>query len=1655
MESPRKCPIARIMGAYNHSFFEGLQNELNQAQKPEEKKAIYERLDTVAKDVFSHFETLDLFKLEKQDNEPFNFLTLYSHFQERCAKLSPQELLHPELQKVKAIFNEIERFQASRPSLSASRSVSSSSSLVMAQNDLSPMYGNLGAHHNQPPMEEFQRCFLEALNQASQRYFHRAADALLQAVEKIPSAIGKANFLEKLNSDWVQELGDETAQLLLHKDAIRRAFEQALGRLSKASSQAKPPTCFICFSIETDVAVWLKKIFVQDLKRAGIATIFCLEDLKPGQKLDHFQQNICDTDTVIIICTPDLKKKCEERKNCLFGAPQEVALTYGRPLKGKKDDTIYLVYLKGDHPDNCPDDNFLVKLATNFTILDNRDPKKLYSYYEDIFRLIGRLRNLDDPLIEEIKQDFLKNVRAILQQGIIEKEAVEQWRPERRMAFTSQEIETLQKIYNQPIQPRSTTALGSQLQSQLRNCYNANKNISLLIPQESQEIPIEKIYTCLAIIGEKEKKEKTAESKKGLMGQDGYGIKPTHEAIFDPKEPIELEDIFSQSDASQKRILIQGSAGIGKTTLCHHIAFRWAQGAFFQEFELLFWLPLRNLNPKIETLSQYIAAECNVEESIIQLFLNDQELRKKSLIILDGADEARPEAVNPRGGALYRILEELKKFPHVMCTTRPQPVDFKPTCSLEILGFDERGINEYVRRFFSQSQYAQAQKLYEYLRQPLIKSLARIPINLEIFCSIVAAGESLKTSTLTSLYIQLTDWLYKRFRIERSGLVQDPNKVALGSGRMAQEVKPFAVALEEIAWTAMEQNTLYVSVDQIGEILNDLNLKLEVEDMVRIGPLRIEKGEAVFIHLTFQEFFAACRLARLFENNPEEAKKQLAAIKFSPRYQLVLKMTAGYLADRSKVSKKAQAAMTIFFEALFSEPRDLAISYELRLWAGCFEECEKPNAVSPKYAGFIKAALQFLHKHPSTDLKIRLLLGNNKLITEKEITQFLIDDLQNNQHIPKIIWTFIRKRQYLPDALFNAVMEKLDHLNDSEGKLFAIELWAYSLSQAENPLPAVLKHLKDCENLLFSQSNFRLLYEIATRSDYLTNEIISKLTEMLKNTETSLDAFISAAYAILNIALAVDQNLFSETILSLIISKPESLGRKWNLLYEIILRKHKLTQKALSIIISYLKKSKTDQTRSKLISVFQQLAEKQHSLPDEVVEILIKFLTDFKTSYQMKISVIHVLSELKNRNLVNNYLLPTIITILRNSTTTHLDKDYAAGTLRKLVTQGHSVTKAAMSALLTHLKIHRDMPAESVTYLPEQTLAEIVNRGQFWGKDTLDLLVSFLKDKHPTRSLSQLPIREALLKVIRSDTAWSQYVIFALASLWLNESFERQTGIISSLVLAELLKEGQMNSHTFSLANGLMFILEDGVTFQSFDRVHALSILKKFVENGYILKDAELSVMINILNNSQDSEIHYEVFVFLFEIAQSSHPCREKITDALIAFSKKDDFDCFQFFNLYLMKWATERIGNSNIILSDDVIESAIVLNLIKWGLPMSASVLRDLMIDFIDSNWKKHNPDNFKALEEIAISGTLALAEIRETCRRSPHANKILDVISKYTSALTALQAAHLCFLTGSPLFYKNGQLYSNRQANDVVYVTNSIHVGEVYKQLLDARSV
>src|SRR5690606_16535709 len=103
----------------------------------------------------------------------------------------------------------------------------------------------------------------------------------------------------------------------------------------------------------------------------------------------------------------------------------------------------------------------------------------------------------------------------------------------------------------------------------------------------------------------------------------------------------------NEDDITTNRILIQGRAGIGKTTLCQYIAYLWMQGQLWSHYKWVFWIPLRQLlkdyyTDKIEiTLTEVLYQECFNGDKNYSLEIIKEILANKNemLLLVDGYDE--------------------------------------------------------------------------------------------------------------------------------------------------------------------------------------------------------------------------------------------------------------------------------------------------------------------------------------------------------------------------------------------------------------------------------------------------------------------------------------------------------------------------------------------------------------------------------------------------------------------------------------------------------------------------------------------------------------------------------------------------------------------------------------------------------------------------------------------------------------------------------------------------------------------------------------------------------------------------------------------------------------------------------------------------------
>ena len=119
-----------------------------------------------------------------------------------------------------------------------------------------------------------------------------------------------------------------------------------------------------------------------------------------------------------------------------------------------------------------------------------------------------------------------------------------------------------------------------------------------------------------------------------------------------------------------RKVLVEGDAGIGKTTFCIAVSEDWANGKLFQQFELVLYLPLRmKIVASAESFTELLKllhSSPRVCESVAS-YLEEEE-GKQVLIIADGWDELS-EPQQQEGSFLHQLLFQMFPFISVIVTS--------------------------------------------------------------------------------------------------------------------------------------------------------------------------------------------------------------------------------------------------------------------------------------------------------------------------------------------------------------------------------------------------------------------------------------------------------------------------------------------------------------------------------------------------------------------------------------------------------------------------------------------------------------------------------------------------------------------------------------------------------------------------------------------------------------------------------------------------------------------------------------------------------------------------------------------------------------------------------------------------------------------------
>lgn len=444
----------------------------------------------------------------------------------------------------------------------------------------------------------------------------------------------------------------------------------------------------------------------------------------------------------------------------------------------------------------------------------------------------------------------------------------------------------------------------------------------------------------------------------------------------DEKGQLELSTIFSPSKEhtgtkQPRRILIQGRAGVGKTTLCKKLVHDFIHHRLWEGvFDRVLWVPLRKLKGRhaqgysLENLfiDEYFSQH-GQSQLLAETMRHAIDLEGgRTLFILDGLDEVS-QHLDPDDD-MFPFLQGLLNQPSVIITSRPygvlatslHPLDLQ----LETIGFYPNQVKLYLEKAFTDPE--SATKIQSFLQDHwLIQGLVRIPIQLDALCFAWDDGFAPGSQTMTAVYQAIEQRLWKKdvLRLEKQHEGKPLTKFDLRDSPPT-EISAFVAAearfLEYFAFTGLQNDVIDFETKHRDTIFRQLHPPGRGTDLVlhkmlpRLSFLRTSEPSQSdsnrtyhFLHLTYQEYFAARYFARQWNSQQPleclgldtgevesvDPARFLREHKYATRYDIFWRFVAGLLGENQ---------MPRFFETIDSEPVDLLGPAHQRLAMHCLSE---------------------------------------------------------------------------------------------------------------------------------------------------------------------------------------------------------------------------------------------------------------------------------------------------------------------------------------------------------------------------------------------------------------------------------------------------------------------------------------------------------------------------------------------------------------------------------------------------------------------------------------------------------------------------------------------------------------------------------------------
>ena len=685
----------------------------------------------------------------------------------------------------------------------------------------------------------------------------------------------------------------------------------------------------------------------------------------------------------------------------------------------------------------------------------------------------------------------------------------------------------------------------------MKHEYRRNSRIQRF-KNPAKSFPIEDSYINLIIVETKEQREKEKELSNA---KNNNKMVDTFERIYSTESPINVKDLFKYCKDQLRQVLVFGRAGIGKSTFCQYVTHEWARGEFWPEYDLVVLFPLRLLTetryPPVSSLSyslidvvekEYFShGLCEKEKQI----LTNQLSRLKVLWLLDGYDEI----VQNVPSHLQCLFQQMLKIPHCIITSRPYSNTLSNRVQMEITGFTNENISQYVTQFFNQIQEElddasnQAEKCLEFLKvNSRVWGIAHIPVNLELICSIWGDTNwsETKNMTMTTLYDNLTDWLCRRC------LIKQKSSIEITKEDIDEQYSKELEFLEILAFIAMVNNTVLIRKELLQKAMIEAQCSLRRNPpILNIGILKSYNSGATgsrfesdkhhyFVHLSFQEYFAARYVCKALKDPADQTVMRLIQNqKYDRHFTIMLTFASGLLTNAND-----GATLNRFWDLVHNKCRDLIGFRHLQLLVPCIDEgrCSDSIETKDQIVHYITNWVQYILslKHCVLQERLQYLFRTCTTLAEQSVIQtFLLQQLQTQDQIIAENVLLLISTMSSPDSsakLFPLVSSRLDAPNSS---VRSAAVWALAKLGETAATGAVISRLI----ISIRDSNWSVRSSVCEALRTLgekvaTSEIINPLVILLGDSDRHVRSSACEALGELG-AEAVTSEVISRLVISL------------------------------------------------------------------------------------------------------------------------------------------------------------------------------------------------------------------------------------------------------------------------------------------------------------------------------------------------------------------------------------------------------------------------------------------------------------------------------------------------------------------------------------------